>query len=66
MINTYLNYFYELSRALIPSWAFDRKFELGKNVERFPEQSFGLLLGVMGVSVSLTEEIQRIASRWKI
>ncbi|RHZ58610.1 hypothetical protein Glove_372g44 [Diversispora epigaea] len=46
--------------AWIPSWAFGRKFELGKTIERFPEQSFGLLLGAMGaaLSVPLIEEIK--------
>ncbi|CAG8592187.1 3462_t:CDS:2 [Diversispora eburnea] len=34
----------------IPSWAFGRKFEFGKTVERFPEQNFGLLIGLMGAA----------------
>ncbi|CAG8534774.1 8629_t:CDS:2 [Diversispora eburnea] len=48
--------------AWIPSWAFGRKFELGKNVERFPEQSLGLLLGIMGAapSASLQSEIRAL------
>ncbi|RHZ58612.1 hypothetical protein Glove_372g46 [Diversispora epigaea] len=48
--------------AWVPSWAFGRKFELGKTVERFPEQSFGLLLGAIGAapSVSLMALIKEI------
>ncbi|CAG8591147.1 4275_t:CDS:2, partial [Diversispora eburnea] len=50
----------EENPAWIPSWAFGRKFEFGKTVERFPEPSFGILLGAMGAapSVSLIEVIK--------
>ncbi|KAI7898671.1 acyl transferase/acyl hydrolase/lysophospholipase [Cokeromyces recurvatus] len=34
--------------AWIPIWAFGRKFEDGKNLERLPEQSLGILMGVFG------------------
>ncbi|CAG8578957.1 8825_t:CDS:2 [Ambispora gerdemannii] len=38
--------------AFIPSWAFGRRFEFGKNVEKIPEQNFGLLVGVFGSAPS--------------
>ncbi|RHZ43310.1 hypothetical protein Glove_809878g3 [Diversispora epigaea] len=52
----------EENPAWVPSWAFGRKFELGKNIERFPEQSFGSLLGLIGAapSVSILAEIEEI------
>jgi phospholipase A2 len=34
--------------AWIPIWAFGRKFEDGKNTERLPEQSLGILMGMFG------------------
>ncbi|KAL7334172.1 hypothetical protein PS15p_202979 [Mucor circinelloides] len=34
--------------AWIPIWAFGRKFENGKNTERLPEQSLGILMGMFG------------------
>ncbi|KAG0177885.1 hypothetical protein DFQ28_005226 [Apophysomyces sp. BC1034] len=34
--------------AWIPIWAFGRKFESGKNIERLPEQSIGILMGMFG------------------
>ncbi|CAG8566811.1 13306_t:CDS:2 [Cetraspora pellucida] len=36
--------------SYIPTWAFGRKFESGKNVSRIPEQNFGLILGLLGSS----------------
>ncbi|CAG8443343.1 11240_t:CDS:2 [Ambispora leptoticha] len=38
--------------AFIPSWAFGRRFEFGKSVERIPEQNFGLLVGLFGSAPS--------------
>ncbi|KAI8644052.1 acyl transferase/acyl hydrolase/lysophospholipase, partial [Parasitella parasitica] len=34
--------------AWIPTWSFGRKFENGKNLERLPEQSLGILMGMFG------------------
>ncbi|CEG69427.1 hypothetical protein RMATCC62417_05504 [Rhizopus microsporus] len=34
--------------AWIPVWAFGRKFENGMNIERLPEQSIGVLMGMFG------------------
>ncbi|GAA5807883.1 hypothetical protein MFLAVUS_001263 [Mucor flavus] len=34
--------------AWIPIWSFGRKFEAGKSVERLPEQSLGILMGMFG------------------
>ncbi|CAG8594158.1 7558_t:CDS:2, partial [Dentiscutata erythropus] len=34
----------------IPTWAFGRKFESGKNISRIPEQNFGLIIGLLGSS----------------
>ncbi|KAI9339239.1 acyl transferase/acyl hydrolase/lysophospholipase [Pilaira anomala] len=34
--------------AWIPIWAFGRKFEEGKSLERLPEQSLGILMGMFG------------------
>lgn len=34
--------------AWIPIWAFGRKFEQGKNTEKLPEQSIGILMGMFG------------------
>ncbi|KAF7724212.1 hypothetical protein EC973_001231 [Apophysomyces ossiformis] len=34
--------------AWIPIWAFGREFEGGKNAERLPEQSIGILMGMFG------------------
>ncbi|CAG8461573.1 5682_t:CDS:2 [Ambispora leptoticha] len=34
--------------AWVPSWAFGRQFEDGKNLERLPERNFALLFGVFG------------------
>ncbi|CEG75570.1 hypothetical protein RMATCC62417_10591 [Rhizopus microsporus] len=34
--------------AWIPIWAFGRKFENGMNIERLPEQSIGVLMGMFG------------------
>lgn len=31
--------------AWIPVWAFGRKFEQGKNIERLPEQTMGIMMG---------------------
>lgn len=31
--------------AWIPVWAFGRRFEKGKNTERLPEQTLGILMG---------------------
>ncbi|CAO3643620.1 unnamed protein product [Cunninghamella blakesleeana] len=38
--------------AWIPMWAFGRKFENGKNVERLPEQRIDSLLGMFGSAFS--------------
>ena len=32
--------------AWVPTWAFGRKFELGKNLNRLPEQNLGQLIGL--------------------
>ncbi|KAG1450750.1 hypothetical protein G6F56_008257 [Rhizopus delemar] len=34
--------------AWIPIWSFGRKFEQGKNTQRLPEQSIGVLMGMFG------------------
>ena len=34
--------------AWIPIWAFGRKFENGKSLEKLPEQSLGILMGMFG------------------
>ncbi|KAG2232770.1 hypothetical protein INT48_001124 [Thamnidium elegans] len=34
--------------AWIPIWSFGRKFEAGKSIERLPEQSLGILMGMFG------------------
>ncbi|KAG2204450.1 hypothetical protein INT47_005241 [Mucor saturninus] len=34
--------------AWIPVWAFGRKFQEGKNLEKLPEQSLGILMGMFG------------------
>lgn len=34
--------------AWIPIWAFGRKFENGKSLEKIPEQSLGILMGMFG------------------
>ncbi|CAO3686102.1 unnamed protein product [Rhizopus stolonifer] len=34
--------------AWIPIWSFGRKFEQGKNIQRLPEQSIGVLMGMFG------------------
>jgi phospholipase A2 len=34
--------------AWIPIWAFGRKFEEGKDLEKLPEQSLGILMGMFG------------------
>ncbi|KAI9481693.1 MAG: acyl transferase/acyl hydrolase/lysophospholipase [Benjaminiella poitrasii] len=34
--------------AWIPIWAFGRKFRQGKSLEKLPEQSLGILMGVFG------------------
>lgn len=44
--NKVLTYFIIL--AWIPIWAFGRKFENGMNIERLPEQSIGVLMGMFG------------------
>lgn len=36
--------------AWVPTWAFGRKFELGKNLTRIPEQNIGQLIGIMGAA----------------
>ncbi|CAG8733642.1 13608_t:CDS:2, partial [Acaulospora morrowiae] len=38
--------------AWIPAWAFGRKFESGKSLERHPEQNLGLLIGLIGAAPS--------------
>ncbi|KAI7868007.1 acyl transferase/acyl hydrolase/lysophospholipase [Spinellus fusiger] len=34
--------------AWVPTWAFGRKFEHGKNIERLPEQTLEIMMGVFG------------------
>ncbi|KAG1459738.1 hypothetical protein G6F46_007140 [Rhizopus delemar] len=34
--------------AWIPIWSFGRKFKEGKNIEKLPEQSIGVLMGMFG------------------
>ncbi|KAI9273032.1 acyl transferase/acyl hydrolase/lysophospholipase [Phascolomyces articulosus] len=34
--------------AWVPVWAFGRKFDQGKNIERLPEQTLGIMMGVFG------------------
>ncbi|CAG8479875.1 3856_t:CDS:2 [Ambispora gerdemannii] len=34
--------------AWVPTWAFGRRFEAGKSLERLPERNFSLLFGVFG------------------
>ncbi|GAA5799245.1 hypothetical protein HPULCUR_004655 [Helicostylum pulchrum] len=34
--------------AWIPIWSFGRRFESGKSIERLPEQSLGILMGMFG------------------
>ncbi|CAG8544901.1 1882_t:CDS:10 [Paraglomus occultum] len=36
--------------AFIPSWAFGRRFEFRKSIDRVPEQNFGLEIGVFGAA----------------
>ncbi|KAF0539673.1 FabD/lysophospholipase-like protein [Gigaspora margarita] len=38
--------------AYIPTWAFGRKFEGGKDVTRVPEQNLGLMIGLFGSAPS--------------
>lgn len=38
--------------AWIPMWAFGRKFENGKNVERLPEQRIDSLLGYIHIHLN--------------
>lgn len=39
---------YSIFVAWIPVWAFGRKFQEGKNLEKLPEQSLGILMGMFG------------------
>ncbi|KAI8800237.1 acyl transferase/acyl hydrolase/lysophospholipase [Cladochytrium replicatum] len=39
-------------RAWVPTFAFGRTFEGGKSIDRVPEQSFGLQVGVIGSAMS--------------
>ncbi|KAI7875620.1 FabD/lysophospholipase-like protein [Lichtheimia hyalospora FSU 10163] len=50
--------------AWIPVWAFGRKFEQGKNIERLPEQTMGIMMGVFGsaFAASLSHFYQEIRS----
>ncbi|KAI7892682.1 acyl transferase/acyl hydrolase/lysophospholipase [Mucor mucedo] len=50
--------------AWIPMWSFGRKFENGKNVERLPEQTLDILMGMFGsaFAASLVHFYQEIKS----
>ncbi|CAG8552729.1 8090_t:CDS:2, partial [Scutellospora calospora] len=38
--------------AYVPTWAFGRKFEFGKSINRVPEQNLGLMIGLFGSAPS--------------
>ncbi|KAL9550550.1 hypothetical protein MBANPS3_004673 [Mucor bainieri] len=50
--------------AWIPMWAFGRQFEKGKNIERLPEQTLDILMGMFGsaFAASLVHFYQEIRS----
>ncbi|CEP10098.1 hypothetical protein [Parasitella parasitica] len=50
--------------AWIPMWAFGRRFEHGKNLERLPEQTLDILMGMFGsaFAASLVHFYQEIRS----
>ncbi|KAL0096298.1 acyl transferase/acyl hydrolase/lysophospholipase [Phycomyces blakesleeanus] len=50
--------------AWIPMWGFGRKFDQGKNLERLPEQSLDIMMGVFGsaFAASLVQFYQEVRS----